>query len=63
MFRKHCIEIQLSLKVIQNVCGFFSSILSILVNCFDFLTFACYKETNGISIYKMMSALTHLRIV
>ena len=36
--------------VIQKICRIFLSILAIVIDFSDFLTFPCYKETNDVSL-------------
>ena len=47
IFPKNFIEITQNVQSLQR---FFSSILTIFINCMDFFIFLCYKETNEFSI-------------
>ena len=47
IFPENFIEIP---QVIQKILKFSVTILTIFINFLDFLTFPCYKDTNGVSI-------------
>ena len=48
-------------QVVQKIWRFSPSILTIFINFSDFLTFPCYKETNGVSIKQMMSSFFYFQ--
>ena len=56
------IFIELS-QVVQKIWRFAFSILTIFINFPDFLTLRCYKETNGVSIKQMMSAIQYFPLI
>ena len=58
VFPEYSIE---TLQVVQKLWRISLSILVIFITFTDFLTFPCYKETNYISLYQMMSAFFHFQ--
>ena len=59
-FPENFIEIH---QVSQKLWIFTSSILTILANFLDIFTFTCYKKSNDVSIYKIISAVFWLGII
>ena len=48
-------------QVVQKIWRFSFSIFTIFINFPDFLTLRCNKETNGVSIKQMMSAILYFQ--
>ena len=58
IFPEDFIEIR---QFVQKIWIISLSILANFINFLDFLTFPCYKETNDVGLYQMMSAFFHFQ--